>query len=159
MALNKKGGKSVNFEPIGMVKSPVTEMVDEGWGAVISEIHLESHLASGLRGLEHFPHIIVLFLMHKSTFDPKTDLVRHPQGRSDMPEIGIFAQRAKHRPNPIGITAVELVSIKENVLTVRGLDAIDGTPVLDIKPYFTANDRVAKPLTPEWVDRLMVGYF
>ncbi len=149
----------MNFEPIGIVKSPVTEMVDEGWGAVISQIHLADHLALGLSGLEKFSHIIVLFLMHRSTFNPKTDLVRHPQGRSDMPEVGIFAQRAKHRPNPIGITTVGLVSVKGNTLTVKGLDAIDGTPVLDIKPYFPVYDRVEKPTIPEWAERLMVGYF
>jgi tRNA-Thr(GGU) m(6)t(6)A37 methyltransferase TsaA len=159
MMLKRRRRKSVNFEPVGIVRSPVTEMVDEGWGKVLSEIHLTGNLAPGLRGLEEFSHIIVVFLMHKSTFNPKTDLVRRPQGRSDMPELGIFTQRAKHRPNPIGITTVKLVSVMENVLTVKGLDAIDGTPVLDIKPYFPAYDRVARPVIPEWVKRLMVGYF
>jgi tRNA (Thr-GGU) A37 N-methylase len=76
-----------------------------------------------------------------------------------MPEIGIFAQRAKHRPNPIGLTAVRLLSVAGNVLTVRGLDAIDGSPVLDIKPYFPAFDRVDDANAPEWVGRLMEGYF
>ena len=97
--------------------------------------------------------------MHKSSFAPETDLVRRPQGRSDMPESGIFAQRAKHRPNPIGVTAVELVSVHGNVVTVKGLDAIDGTPVLDIKPYFPVYDRVEKAFVPEGVHRLMIGYF
>ncbi|MDD5082968.1 MAG: TrmO family methyltransferase, partial [Dehalococcoidales bacterium] len=77
----------------------------------------------------------------------------------DMPEVGIFAQRAKHRPNPIGVSAVKLISVRGNVLTVRGLDAIDGTPVLDIKPYFPSFDRVEEPSVPEWVGRLMVDYF
>ena len=76
-----------------------------------------------------------------------------------MPEVGIFAQRAKHRPNPIGITAVELVTREGNVLKVRGLDAIDGTPVLDIKPYYPAFDLIEKPEVPEWVKRLMLDYF
>ena len=75
-----------------------------------------------------------------------------------MPELGIFAQRAKHRPNPIGITAVELVEVAENVLHVRGLDAIDGTSVLDIKPYVPDFDLVENPIVPEWIGRLMDGY-
>lgn len=76
-----------------------------------------------------------------------------------MPELGIFSQRAKHRPNPIGISAVELIQIDGNVLIVKGLDAIDGSPVLDIKPYFPVFDRVKRSTVPEWVERLMVGYF
>jgi tRNA-Thr(GGU) m(6)t(6)A37 methyltransferase TsaA len=92
-------------------------------------------------------------------FDAARDLVRRPQGRADMPKLGIFAQRAKHRPNPIGVTTVELVKVEDNVLTVRGLDAIDGTPVLDIKPYFPVFDRVDEANVPEWVNRLMGDYF
>jgi tRNA-Thr(GGU) m(6)t(6)A37 methyltransferase TsaA len=149
----------VKLEAIGTVRSPVSEGVDEDWGGVIAEIHLADHLAPGLSGLEQFSHVIVVFFMHRSSFNPETDLVRRPQGRPDMPEVGIFAQRAKHRPNPIGVTAVELVGIRGNVVTVKGLDAIDGTPVLDIKPYFPDYDRVEESSVPEWVERLMAGYF
>ncbi len=149
----------MNFEPIGIVKSPVKEGVDEGWGKVVSEIRLNKDLAPGLSGPSEFSHIIVVFYMHESSWTPKSDLVRRPQGRADMPGLGIFAQRAKHRPNPIGITAVQLLNINDNVITVKGLDAIDGTPVLDIKPYFPQYDRVEKAKIPEWVSRLMVNYF
>ena len=76
-----------------------------------------------------------------------------------MPEVGIFAQRAKHRPNPIGMTAVQLTRVEGNVLIVKGLDAIDGTPILDIKPYYPAFDRIEEPRNPEWVGRLMEKYF
>ncbi|MBN2240602.1 MAG: tRNA (N6-threonylcarbamoyladenosine(37)-N6)-methyltransferase TrmO [Dehalococcoidales bacterium] len=149
----------MNCTPIGTVVSPVKEGVDNGWGKVISEIRLEKDLAPGLTGLDSFSHIIIVFEMHKSTWDSGSDLVRHPQGRDDMPFTGIFAQRAKHRPNPIGITAVRLLSVEENVLRVQGLDAIDGTPILDIKPYYPKFDRVDTPGVPEWVDRLMTDYF
>lgn len=149
----------MNFEPIGTVESPVRDAVDESWGSIESKIHLKSSFASGLQGIDGFSHIIVVFFMHQSTFDPASDLVRRPQGRPDMPQIGIFAQRARHRPNPIGITAVRLIGIEGNVLKVKGLDAIDGTPVLDIKPYFPAFDRVQGAVIPEWVERLMEGYF
>ena len=149
----------MRIHPIGLVKSPVVEPTDEDWGDVLSEIHLDENLAPGLQGLAQFSHLIVVFFMHQSTFDPGRPLVRRPQGRVDMPELGIFAQRAKHRPNPIGITAVELVGVTGNVLHVRGLDAIDGTPVLDIKPYVPDFDRVENPIVPEWIGQLMDGYF
>ena len=103
----------MNLKPIGSVKSPVAKASDENWGNVISEIHLDSSFAAGLQGIDQFSHIIVIFLMHLSSFNPTRHLVRRPQGRDDMPELGIFAQRAKHRPNPIGITAVELVETRK----------------------------------------------
>jgi tRNA-Thr(GGU) m(6)t(6)A37 methyltransferase TsaA len=148
----------MNVTSIATVHSPVVEGIDENWGTVVSELHVNPEWTSGLQGLEEFSHVLVVFYMHQSSFDA-TDLVRRPQGRSDMPELGIFSQRAKHRPNPIGITAVELVRIEDNVVYVRGLDAIDGTPVLDLKPYFPAFDRRDEARTPEWVDRLMKTYF
>lgn len=149
----------MNFEPIGHVKSKVKEKIDEKWGQVVSEIHLKEEFVRGLNGLETFSHIIIIYHMHESSWDPEADLVRRPQGRADMPLVGIFAQRAKHRPNPIGITAVRLVSLRGNVIEVRGLDAIDGTPILDIKPYYPAYDRIEQAQVPEWVIRLMAHYF
>ena len=149
----------MNIKPIGVIKSPVSEQSDENWGRVVSEIHLDEPFEPGLQGLGNFSHITVVFFMHQATFNPSTDLIRRPQGRADMPILGIFAQRAKHRPNPIGLTTVELIGIKKNILIVRGLDAIDGTPVLDIKPYVSAFDRVDQPVIPEWMERLMKGYF
>jgi tRNA-Thr(GGU) m(6)t(6)A37 methyltransferase TsaA len=97
--------------------------------------------------------------MHRYSFTPAADLVRRPQERADMPEVGIFAQRAKHRPNPIGITAVELIERRGPVLVVKGLDAIDGTPVLDIKPYVPAFDSRPTAVVPRWLERLMEKYF
>lgn len=146
-------------QPIGIVKSPVKDAVDKGWGKVTSELHIKREFAKGLKGIDAFSHIIVVFEMHQSTWSPEADLVRRPQGRADMPLIGIFAQRAKHRPNPIGVTAVKLLGVKGRVLSVKGLDAIDSTPVLDVKPYFPRYDRVDEPTTPEWVGRIMTGYF
>jgi tRNA-Thr(GGU) m(6)t(6)A37 methyltransferase TsaA len=149
----------MEFQAIGSVKSPVKEPLDENWGEIISEIHVAPSMAQGLQGLEHFSHILVVFYMHQATHDTKTDLVRHPRGRADMPKVGIFAQRARHRPNPIGITAVKLLKIQGNTLTVQGLDAMDGSPVLDIKPYVPEFDRIDEPGVPEWMKRLLEGYF
>lgn len=147
------------IESIGTVKSPVTEGVDHDWGKVVSEIVINESLVDGLQGLEAFSEIMVIFFMHKSTFDAKSDLIRRPQGRLDMPMLGIFAQRAKHRPNPIGVSVVKLLGISGNILKVSGLDAIDGTPVLDIKPYFPEFDCRSDAVAPEWVSRLMKNYF
>lgn len=147
------------MEPIGIVKSPIQEQIDEGWGVVISEIWVRDDLASGLDGLENFSHAVIIFLMHQTIFDIVRDLKRRPRGRADMPEIGIFAQRAKHRPNPIGVTAVQVLGVSGAVLHVKGLDAIDGTPVLDIKPYVPAFDLVGNATVPAWVEQIMAGYF
>lgn len=149
----------MNYERIGTVKSPVKEAVDRDWGEVVSQIHIDSRFANGLIGIDSFSHVVVVFEMHQSNWTPESDLVRRPQGREDMPLIGIFAQRARHRPNPIGITSVRLLAVDGNSLHVQGLDAIDETPVLDIKPYFPQYDCVGDAQTPEWVNRLMVDYF
>ncbi|MHA1966876.1 MAG: tRNA (N6-threonylcarbamoyladenosine(37)-N6)-methyltransferase TrmO [Candidatus Hodarchaeales archaeon] len=148
----------MQLNPIGFVKSSIDEGIDYNWGEITSEIHILESLAHGLSGLKEFSHIIVIFYMHRAMFILEKNLTRHPRGREDMPLIGIFAQRAKHRPNPIGITTVPILSIKDNILTVQGLDAIDGTPVLDIKPYFPIFDKVDAK-TPPWVNELMKGYF
>ena len=148
----------MHLSPIGHVKSPQSDRIDQGWGEIISEIHLKPSLTPGLIGLEEFSHALVVFYMHHASMNLKTDLVRHPQGRHDLPKIGIFAQRAKHRPNPIGVTAVKIISIKDNILTVKGLDAIDGTPILDVKPYFPQFDKV-NAKTPKWVNEIMRDYF
>ena len=109
----------MNYEPIGIVKSPVKEGVDEDWGKVVSEIYINDEFTHGLSGLNSFSHIMVVFEMHQSSWAPKNDLVRRPQERLDMPLIGIFAQRAKHRPNPIGITSVRLLGAEGNILCRR----------------------------------------
>jgi tRNA-Thr(GGU) m(6)t(6)A37 methyltransferase TsaA len=149
----------MELRPIGVVRGPRVEPTDDNWGEVESAIVLDAALADGLRGIEAFSHALVLFFMHEATFDPATDLVRRPRGRADMPETGIFAQRAKHRPNPIGVTAVRIAGRDGNVVRVRGLDAIDGTPVLDIKPYVPAFDRRDDVRVPGWMRDLMEGYF
>ncbi|MPN59153.1 hypothetical protein SDC9_206873 [bioreactor metagenome] len=78
----------------------------------------------------------------------------HPRGRKDLPLVGLFATRSPARPNPIGISVVRLIKVDKNLLTVRGLDAIDGTPVLDVKPYLPQNDRIENPVIPEWAQVL-----
>lgn len=147
------------FIVIGQVESPVTDPVDEGWGAVTSRIVLLPEFRPGLLGLEAFSHVTVVTWLHRAAFDPARHLVRRPRGLASMPEIGIFAQRAKDRPNPVGITVAQLLEVRPDSIVVRGLDAMDGTPVVDIKPYFPQYDRAEGATVPAWVDVLMRGYF
>jgi tRNA-Thr(GGU) m(6)t(6)A37 methyltransferase TsaA len=145
--------------PIGVVRSRVTEPVDLDWGKVESRVVLEPGLRAGLRGLEQFSHVLVVAWLHGAAFDPARHLVRRPRGLAELPELGIFAQRAKDRPNPLGVTVVKLVSVEPDGITVRGLDAIDGTPVLDLKPHFPVFDSPAGATVAPWVETLMRGYF
>lgn len=149
----------VIFEPIGAVSNEVSEKKDHGWGQDCSSIIVNKEYQDGLQGLSDFSHIIVVYYLDKAQFEASRHLVRRPQGRADMPMVGIFSQRAKDRPNPIGITAVRLVDVKDNVIAVQGLDAINGTPVLDIKPYYPVYDCRSDATVPEWVDELMKEYF
>ena len=115
----------------------------------ISKIILNSDLEKALEGVEDFSHLFILYWLHEISRKTEECLKTHPRGRKDMPLMGIFATRTPHRPNPIGLTLVELLKVDGNVLTVRGLDAFDGTPIIDIKPYdkwdVPENSRM-----PEW---------
>lgn len=149
------------FQPIGSVQNSAHQKVDFGWGDVTSQIVLREDLREGLRGLRRFSHALILCHLNEAVFDPARHLLCRSRERSDMPLTGVFARRAKDRPNPIGVTAVKIleVEIGRGVLTVQGLDAIDGTPVLDIKPYFPAFDCRAGASVPPYVDELMRDYF
>ena len=105
--------------------------------ALISQIVVREELVDGLNGITGYSHLFVLFYLNQVTDDQRKNrsLRVHPRGRVDLPLTGVFAVRTMLRPNPIGLTVVELVSVDGNVLTVKGLDAFDGTPVLDVKPY------------------------
>ena len=149
----------IQLHSIGVIKSPVTQMSPGNWGRVQSEIHLEKHLAAGLKGLEEFSHLLVVFFMHRASFEAGKHLLRRPRADKDQPETGVFAQRTKYRPNPIGISAVKLLSIRDNIITVQGLDALDNSPLLDIKPYMPVFDQICDASLPGWVGRFEEGYF
>lgn len=146
------------MEPIGYVRNSVTERKDVAWGEDTSTIVLEESYISGLKGLEDFSHVIILYYLDKAKYVKEKHLQRRPQNREDMPLVGIFSQRGKDRPNQIGMTSVEIVSVSDDRIVVKGLDAIDGTPVLDIKPYYPVYDKKDASV-PEWVERLMEHYF
>jgi tRNA-Thr(GGU) m(6)t(6)A37 methyltransferase TsaA len=149
----------VNIDPIGEVQNEAAEAGDENWGAVVSRIRLRPEYARGLLGLDGFSHAVIVFSMHNAEFEERKHLVRRPRDREDMPLLGIFAQRARHRPSRIGVTTVEIRGVQGDTLAVSGLDAIDGSPVLDIKPHMPVFDAPSSVRQPEWVERLMTGYF
>jgi tRNA-Thr(GGU) m(6)t(6)A37 methyltransferase TsaA len=146
--------------PIGFVRSPRKDLSDDFWGAVEAEIELtEAFGAEALYGLGDFSHVEVLFLMHQVDAAKVERGARHPRDRADWPLVGIFAQRGKARPNRIGLTRAAIVGVEGRVLRVRGLDAIDGTPVLDIKPWMNEFAPIGETRQPAWASELMRDYF
>ena len=119
----------------------------------ISQIVVNRELAEALEGIAEFSHLFVLFWLHEVTSEERKTLKVHPQGREDLPLLGVFATRTKLRPNPIGLTLVELMKVEDNVLTVRGLDAFNETPVLDLKP-FDFWDMAKDAKVPRWWTKL-----
>lgn len=148
----------IMMHPIGYVRNQVAQKKDSAWGNDISTIILEDGFQGGFTGLSEFSHAIILCYLDKAGFIPEKHLLRRPRNRADMPLLGIFSQRTKDHPNQIGVTTAEIISVSENSITVRGLDAINGTPVLDVKPYFPVFDK-REAFTPDWVNTLMEHYF
>lgn len=150
----------ITLQPIGTVRSPRKAVEDDRWGAVISEIVIGELLGEeSLIGIEAFSHAEVIFHFHQVDESKIVSGARHPRNNPAWPRVGILAQRGKNRPNRLGLTTVRIVERVGNVLRVAGLDAIDGTPVLDIKPVmreFLPREEVTQP---EWATELMANYW
>ena len=150
----------IAIEPIGYVRSSRRDLSDDDWGAVIASIELlESFPAECLLGVEEFSHAEVLFHFDRVQEAVIVRGARHPRGNKSWPLVGIFAQRGKDRPNRLGSTIVEIVGREGRSLTVRGLDAIDGTPVLDIKPVMAEFLPRSALRQPAWSHELMREYW
>jgi tRNA-Thr(GGU) m(6)t(6)A37 methyltransferase TsaA len=145
---------------IGTVTSTRSDAIDDAWGDVTATITLHPPLdARSAAGLDGFSHLEVVFLFDRVDPDRVCLHARHPRENPAWPEVGILAQRAKDRPNRIGLSTCELVAVQGASIHVRGLDAIDGTPVLDVKPYmveFGPRDDVRQPV---WSHELMRDYW
>jgi tRNA-Thr(GGU) m(6)t(6)A37 methyltransferase TsaA len=138
--------KKIEIKPIGLVKrASLDENVRDK--SIVSRIVVKKVLVKALDGVEEFSHVFIIYWMHEIS-KAERRLV-HSECRTEMPPIGIFACRGPIRPNPIGLTLVELVKREENVLWVKGLDALDNTPVLDIKPYGRPSDIVVNFRAPK----------
>jgi len=141
----------IKIKPIGLVKNNVKEHRFGDWKNEISEISLNKEYEEALDGIEEYSHLNVVFWMDQV----KTCKIKHrPQGNEEVPVVGILACRCPARPNPIGITTVKLLGRKDNKIKVIGLDVIDNTPIIDIKPYTPQYDKVEDVKTPGWIDKL-----
>src|SRR6478736_7051486 len=153
-------GTSWTVRPIGVVNSDRTEPVDDGWDLVPATITLLPPFgADSILGLAEFSHLEVVYLFDRVGPGDVHTGARRPRGNPAWPEVGIFAQRAKNRPNRLGLVTCNLLRVDGTTLFVNGLDAIDGTPVLDIKPHmeeFSPRGRVSQPA---WSHDLMRDYW
>lgn len=142
----------IQFEPIGFVRNEIDEAHrDTPWEELESEIVIDERWRDALDGIEQFSHLWIIFFIDR--VDTPADLRIRPMKRDDMPLVGIFATRSPQRPNPIGIRAAELIEVRGNILRVRGLDALNGSPVLDLKPYLTRGDSIPEARVSEWVKK------
>lgn len=147
---------------IGVVRNQRTEATDDDWDRVDSVIQLDLAVVGpdATVGLRAFSHVEVVYVFDRVDPDGVVRGSRIPRGNPAWPEVGILAQRAKNRPNRIGTTVCELMAVRPGgVVEVRGLDAIDGTPVLDLKPYMAEFGPRGDVLQPEWSHELMAGYW
>ena len=147
-------------EPIAIVKNSRREVEDDDWGSVVSEIELLPPLdEEALQGLETFSHAEVIFLFDRVPTSKIETGARHPRNNPAWPKVGIFAQRGKNRPNRLGLTLVKIRERRGSTLVVEGLDAVDGSPVLDIKPVMREFQPREAVHQPDWATELMRGYW
>ncbi|QHC24545.1 SAM-dependent methyltransferase [Streptomyces sp. GS7] len=162
LPLPEESSPSCSLTPIGVVRSPRSVPEHDRWGGVISRIELDPARLSpeAVTGLEQFSHLEVVFHFHRVPESAAVTGACHPRGRTDLPHLGILAQRLKERPNRLGVSRCELVSVDGLTLHVRALDALDGTPVLDVKPYqqlFQPDPATVRE--PTWLHTAMSAYY
>jgi len=143
---------TMTFKAIGIVRNELKQAASASGARweVVSEIVIDSSLTEALDRLEEYSHITVLWWMHLLTLG-EVRLKVHPMGREEFPPKGIFALRTPNRPNPIGKTTVRLLQRQGNILMVEGLEALDGSPVIDVKPYLPRYDSIADATVPQWI--------
>jgi tRNA (Thr-GGU) A37 N-methylase len=153
--------KTITLSPIGRVSSDRKEPIDDAWDSVAATIALDPTLfgADATAALNTFSHIEVVFHFDQVPDEEIERGARHPRGRTDWPKVGILAQRGKGRPNRIAVTVCKLLSVDGLNLRVQGLDAIDGTPVIDIKPVMKGFLPRGEMREPAWAAELMKGYW
>ena len=149
-----------SVRPIAFVRSPRDEVNDDFWGDVESEIELCPDIPpESLVGLEDYSHVDILYLLDRVSPDDVEYGLRHPRNNLDWPKVGIFAQRAKRRPNRLAHSIVRLLGCDGSRLRVLALDAIDGTPVLDIKPVLSEFLPREPVRQPQYSHELMRDYW
>jgi len=168
---NSRDQGNISIRPVGEVRSEHKEAslgLEEGKlkvrplegfrgrpGGLVSEVVIYDEYSDCLNGLEEFSHLIVLYWSHLVGDEGRKATMVHPAGQEDMPLVGVFATRSPARPNPVCVTTVELLGLDKNVLTVKGLDAVDGSPVIDIKPHQPRFDAPGEVRLAGWMEVLM----
>lgn len=154
----------ISLYPIGEIVNERKIVEDDNWGEIISMIELnDSFDVRALKGINEFSHLEIIYYFDKVEDSKIITGARHPRNLEHLPEVGVFAQRVKNRPNKLGLTTVKLLRAENKTLHVKGLDAINGTPVLDIKPVFkqflpqvSYQDEIKQP---DWVNEIMKNYW
>lgn len=153
--------QTITLVPIGTVHNERKDRSDVNWGAVESIITLDPAQfgEDALQGLEDFSHLEILYFMHAISESSVVTSARHPRENPDWPRVGIFAQRGAKRPNRLGVSRCTLIAVDGLTIRVRGLDAIDGTPVLDVKPYMREFGPIGEIHQPAWAGEVMQRYY
>ncbi|MBT4034425.1 MAG: SAM-dependent methyltransferase [Candidatus Marinimicrobia bacterium] len=151
--------EKIELNPIAFVSNDRDHLRDDDWGEVVSEVRLRDDLSRELfKGLETFSHVEIVFVFHQIPADKNVPDSRHPRNNQDWPKLGLLAQRSSYHPNPIGLSTAKILDIEGSVLKVQGLDAVNGSPILDIKPVyreFLPEDTIQ----PQWVSELLKNYW
>ncbi len=152
---------TISLTPIGYIESTRSAIRDDDWDAEAATIRLDSARfdADALAGLQEFSHVEVIYHLDRVPLEKIEVRARRPRSNPSWPEVGIFAQRGKNRPNRLGLTIARVLQVSGTAVTVAGLDAIDGTPVLDLKPYMAEFGPRGPVAQPSWSTELMSGYW
>jgi tRNA-Thr(GGU) m(6)t(6)A37 methyltransferase TsaA len=151
----------IAISPIGAVRGGRGVVEDDDWGNSRCRLVLDGRRfePDALAGLAEFSHVEVVFVFNRVAEDRIVAGARHPRGRKDWPKVGIFAQRGKNRPNRIGVSVCRLIAVEGLEVEVEGLDAVDGTPILDIKPVMTGFLPRGEVREPAWATEIMKAYW
>lgn len=153
--------QAITLEPVGTVVGGRTEAFDDDWNTEQAVIRLDAARfgPESLSGLDEFSHLEVVFRFHLADPTTITTTARRPRGNPDWPAVGIFAQRGRNRPNLLGVSRCRVLAVDGLDIHVHGLDAIDGSPVLDLKPYMTEFGPQGRTTQPAWATELMRAYY
>ena len=153
--------KSLTIEPVGSVRGGRNAMTDDGWGSVRAAVELDAErfTADAVAGLEAFSHVVVVYLFHRVSERQIETAARRPRENANWPRVGIFAQRGKERPNRIGVSVCRILRVDATRIEVEGLDAVNGSPVLDLKPYMRGFEPRGDVHEPAWAREIFAKYW
>ena len=152
--------KTLPIDPIGSVRGGRRAMTDDGWGSIRAAIELDERFTpEAVEGLDAFSHVVVVFQFHRVTERQIETAARHPRENPDWPRVGIFAQRGSPRPNRIGVSVCKILRVDGTRIEVEGLDAVNGSPVLDLQPYMRGFEPRGEVVEPKWAREIFQKYW